>query len=68
MPKLLDVVELRVATESWEAGTIGTVVDVSPDRLLVEVSDEQGRTLDLVSLPPEAVKRLNLPDQERLSL
>jgi hypothetical protein len=51
MLELLDAVELKVATDSWEAGTIGTVVDVSSDRLLVEVSDEQGRTLDLVSLP-----------------
>jgi hypothetical protein len=68
MLELLDAVELKVATDSWEAGTIGTVVDVSSDRLLVEVSDEQGRTLDLVSLPPDAVRRLDVPDQERLSL
>jgi hypothetical protein len=68
MPGLLDVVELMVATDSWEAGTIGTVVDLSSDRVLVEVTDDQGRTLDVVSLPPDAVRRLDVPDQERLSL
>lgn len=68
MPDLLDVVEFRVATESWESGTVGTVVNVSRDRVLVEVSDPEGRTLDLVSLPHDAVRRFDVPEQERLRL
>jgi len=66
--RLLDVVELRVATDSWEVGTAGTVVEVSEDRVLVEISDDEGRTLDLVSLPPDVVRRLDVPHQERLHL
>jgi Domain of unknown function (DUF4926) len=64
----LDVVELRVATESWEPGTVGTVVELTGDRVLVEVIDEDGRTRDLVSLPRDALRRLELPEQERLRL
>ena len=66
MPDLLDVVELRVATGAWERGMVGTVVEVSGDRVLVEVSDEEGGTLDLVSLPHDAVRRLEVPEQQRL--
>jgi hypothetical protein len=68
VPDLLDVVEFRVATDSWESGTVGTVVELSRDRVLVEVSDAAGRTLDPVSLPRDAVKRLAIPEQERLRL
>ncbi len=55
MADLLDVVEFRGGTDSWESRTTGTVVEVSGDRVLVEVSDADGRTLDLVSLPQDAV-------------
>lgn len=65
---LLDVVEFRVGTDSWESKTTGTVVEVSGDRVLVEVTDPDGRTLDVVSLPRDAVRRLEIPDQERLRI
>jgi Domain of unknown function (DUF4926) len=66
MPDLLDVVELMVATGSWAAGTVGTVVDVTDVSVLVEINDDDGRTLDVVSLPHDALKRIDAPQQERL--
>jgi hypothetical protein len=68
MPGVLDVVELMVATGSWAAGTVGTIVEATDASVLVEISDEDGRTLDLVSLPHDAVRRLDVPRQERLRL
>ena len=51
----LDVVELRVDSGRWSAGTRGTVVEVLDDALLVEVADEHGHTNDLIVLPRDAV-------------
>jgi hypothetical protein len=68
MPELLDVVELKVATGRWEPGTLGTVVEVFDDGVLVEVSDEEGRTVDFVSLPRDAVTPVEIPDQSRLAV
>lgn len=65
MVALLDAVELRVETDSWAFRTVGTIVEVTEASVLVEISDEQGRALDLVSLPPDAVKRLEVPSQKR---
>jgi Domain of unknown function (DUF4926) len=59
MPKrrhaVLDVVELSVESGRWPAGTVGTVVEADADRVLVEISDDRGHALDLVSLPPDAL-------------
>ena len=55
MAKLLDVVELRVASGRWPAGTVGAVVEAFPDGVLIEITDDEGRTLDMISLPHEAV-------------
>jgi Domain of unknown function (DUF4926) len=47
-----DVVALRAAIGRWPAGTVGTVVSLYPDaRVLLEVADPHGRTVDLVRVP-----------------
>jgi hypothetical protein len=51
----LDVVELKVASGRWPAGTIGTVVETDADTALVEISDDRGHGLDFVSLPHDAL-------------
>jgi chemotaxis protein histidine kinase CheA len=53
--KLLDVVELRVDSGRWPAGTIGTVVETHSDQALVEISDDRGHGLDFISLPHDAL-------------
>jgi hypothetical protein len=68
MLKPLDIVEFRVGVDSWQAGTTATVLEVAGDSALVEVSDEQGRTLDTISVPLSAVRRLDAPDQRRLAV
>jgi hypothetical protein len=68
MLKPLDVVKLRVGVDSWEAGTTGTVLEVTGDSALVEVSDEQGRTVDTVAAPLDALRRVDTPDQRRLAV
>ena len=68
MLKPLDVVELRVGVDSWEAGTKGTVLEVAGDSVLVEVSDQDGRTLDTLAAPLDALKRLDTPDQRKLAI
>jgi hypothetical protein len=39
------------STEQWPAGTIGAVVGEYGEHKLIEIADEQGVTLDLVSQP-----------------
>jgi hypothetical protein len=68
MAKLLDVVELRVASGRWPAGTVATVIDEPPDGVLVEVADEHGRSLDTFEVPREAVRVLPAPEQTKLSV
>ncbi len=53
--KILDVVELRVESGRWPAGTIGTVVEADADQALVEISDDRGHALDFISLPHDAL-------------
>ncbi len=54
MLKPLDVIEFRTVVAGWEAGTIATVLESAPDTVLAEVSDENGRTLDVVTVPVDA--------------
>ena len=53
--RLLDVVELRTESGRWPVGTTGTVLEVSPEGALVEIADERGHTLDLLTLPASAL-------------
>lgn len=54
MLKPLDVIELRTVVAGWEAGTIATVLECRPDAVLAEVADDDGRTLDVVTVPMDA--------------
>jgi uncharacterized protein DUF4926 len=65
---LLDVVELRVVSGRWPAGTVGTVVEVFSDGVMVEIADEQGRGIDFLELPMDAVSVSKHPQQKRLAV
>lgn len=65
MLKPLDVIELRVAVDAWDAGTIATVLDVAPGSVLAEVADADGRTLETLVVPVEAARRLEPQDGPR---
>jgi hypothetical protein len=58
MLKPLDVIELRVAVDVWEAGTVATVLEALPGSVLAEVADEDGRTLQVLTVPVDAVRPL----------
>jgi hypothetical protein len=47
---VLDVVALGVDTRRWRTGTIGTVIETSSEIALVEISDQRGHTLDLITV------------------
>lgn len=53
--QILDVVEFKVDSGRWPAGTIGTVVEADADQALVEISDDRGHGLDFVPLPHDAL-------------
>jgi hypothetical protein len=65
--QILDVVELKVDSGRWPAGTIGTVVEATPDQALVEISDDRGHGLDFVSLPHDALAARRQPSQQLAS-
>lgn len=65
--QILDVVELKVDSGQWPAGTIGTVVEADSDQALVEISDERGHGLDFVSLPHDALAPRQQPSQQLAS-
>jgi hypothetical protein len=65
--QILDVVELKVDSGQWPAGTIGTVVEADSDQALVEISDERGHGLDFVSLPHGALAPRQQPSQQLAS-
>jgi hypothetical protein len=52
---MLDVVELKIDSGRWPAGTIGTVVETGAENALVEISDDRGHGLDFVTLPHDAL-------------
>jgi hypothetical protein len=45
-----DVIELRETVGAWPAGTIGAVVSERGDAKLIEIADERGQMLDLISV------------------
>ncbi len=55
-PDLLDFVELREPRGSRPAGAIGAVVELFATEALVEIADEHGKTLELLSVPYEALR------------
>ena len=61
----LDVIELRVAVDSWEAGTVATVLEVADGSVLAEVADEHGRTLEILTVPVEAASAVSAEDVPR---
>ncbi len=64
---MLDVVELKVDSGRWSAGTIGTVVEADADKALVEISDDRGHGLDFVSLPHDALATRRVSSQRLAS-
>jgi hypothetical protein len=60
MLKPLDVIELRVAVDAWEAGTVATVLEVMPGSVLAEIADEGGRTLEILTVPVDVARPLEL--------
>lgn len=64
MLKPLDVIELRVAVDAWEAGTVATVLEVMPESVLAEIADEEGRTLKVLTVPVDAARP---PDPDGVS-
>ena len=62
----LDVVELGVQTGRWPAGTEGTVLERRDDSALVELADERGHTLEIVTVPVGALRRIDTPKQQAL--
>jgi hypothetical protein len=65
--QILDIVELKVDSGRWPAGTIGTVVESDLDQALVEISDDRGHGLDFVSLPHDALAAHRQPSQQLAS-
>ena len=67
--RLLDTVALRVTSGRWPAGTIGTVVEALDRGAVIEITDERGHTLELLSLPYGALAGVEPPaEQQRLSV
>ena len=58
-PAELDVVELTADTGRWPAGTPGTIVHLTPGFALVEIADDRGRTLDMLDIQVESLRRLS---------
>lgn len=52
----IDVVELLKPVGKWPAGTRGAVVSDHGDVKLVEISDDQGQMLDLISVAEPRLK------------
>jgi hypothetical protein len=54
--ELLDVVELREPRDGQPAGAVGTVVELFSTAAEVEFVDEHGRTVELLTVPYEAIR------------
>ena len=51
-----DVVALLDSVAGWPAGTVGAVVDEVDDWKQIEIADDHGQTLDLVSVAAPRLK------------
>jgi hypothetical protein len=60
-------VELRENRGVWTAGTRGVIVDAFESDATVEIMDEDGRTLDLITVEYEALSLLDQAEQEHLA-
>jgi hypothetical protein len=52
----------------WPAGTIGTVVEALDQGAIVEIADDRGHTLDMLSLPYVALQLWRPAEQTRLAI
>ncbi len=58
--KVLDVVELTVASGRWPRGTRGTVLELlGSEAALVEIADDRGHTLEELELPIGALSTVS---------
>lgn len=65
-PTLLDVVELRKSHGRVPAGVVGTVVELSSTAALVEIADESGATVEILTVPLEELRvRSSAPARRR---
>jgi Domain of unknown function (DUF4926) len=62
-PEILDMVELREARGDHPAGTVGAVVELFATEALVEIVDESGATIELLTVPLGAL-RVRSSDRE----
>jgi hypothetical protein len=63
---LFDVVELVKARGGQPAGTVGAVVELFATEALVEIADENGATIELLSVPYEELRvRSSEPSRRR---
>ena len=53
---LFDVVELRKARGGQPAGAVGAVVELFATEALVEIADENGTTIELLSVPYDELR------------
>lgn len=56
-----DVVELAAASGRWPAGTVGTVIEMRDDVLLVEIDDERGHALEYFEIPADVARPVSDP-------
>jgi hypothetical protein len=62
--KILDVVELTVASGRWAKGTRATVLELlGSDAALVEIADDRGHTLEELELPLDVLRIVGRPSQ-----
>ncbi len=54
--ELLDAVDKVDGAGSWPAGTVGAVVSDHGDVKLLEIADDRGVMLDLISVPEARLK------------
>jgi hypothetical protein len=53
---VLSPVELTADVDGWPAGTAGTLVETFPHEGFVEIVDDAGRTLAIVTAPYTALR------------
>lgn len=65
--KVLDAVELTMASGRWPKGTRGTVLELfGAEAALIEVADDRGHTLDELELPVDVLRIVGRPSEQPL--